>query len=162
MNRIAFSRGGGIRPAAVVLLGLILSAIAFALDWMIVRNAPAIFGSLGEVHEFGIGKALLASVPAVLGNALGFYMSYRRYDPRADLKFLAPAAGFFVAFMIPPAWTLLFGGGTLATFATSAVLNTIPVAVAVSALLALRPGADPAPQPVLDDLQDLRAEPAAK
>ena len=139
MNRIAFSQDGGIRPATVVLVGLMLSTIAFALNLMIVRNASAVFGSLGEVHGFGIGKALLASVPAVLGNTLGFYMSYRAYDPRALAKFLAPAAGFFVLFTVPPAWTLLLGGGTLATFATSSVLNIVPVVIAVTALLALRP-----------------------
>lgn len=141
MNRIVFSKEGGIRPIAVALVGLALSTIAFALDWMIVRNAQAIFGSFGEVYEFGVGKALLASFPAVLGNALGFYMSYRAYDPRALLKFLAPAAGFFVLFMIPPTWTLIFGGGTIATFATSAALTIVPVAIAVAAFLALRPGA---------------------
>ena len=139
MNRITFSQEGGIRLSAVIVVGLVLTALAFTLDWMIVRNAQAIFGSLGEVHQFGVGKALLASVPAVLGNTLGFYMSYRRYDKRALAKFLLPGAGFFVAFMIPPAWTLILGGGTAATFATSAVLNVIPVAIAVTALLALRP-----------------------
>ena len=138
MNRITFSREGEIRPGAVVLVGFVLSTIAFALDWMIVRNASMVFGSLGEVYEFGTDKALLASFPAVLGNTLGFYMSYRAYDPRALAKFLAPAAGFFVAFMIPPTWTLLLGGGTAATFATSAVLNIVPLAIAVPALLALR------------------------
>jgi len=140
MNRIVFSKGGEIPPDAVVLVGLVLSTIAFALDWMIVRNAPAIFGSLGEVHEFGIGKALVASFPAVLGNTLGFYLSYRSYDPRALVKFLAPAARFFAAFMIPPAWTLLLGWGAVATFATSSVVNIVPVSLAVAAFLALRPG----------------------
>ncbi len=158
MNRIVFGKEGEIRPAAVVLAGLILSTIAFALDWMIVRNAPAIFGSLGEVHEFGVGKALLASFPAVLGNTLGFYLSYRRPDPRALAKFLAPAAGFFVLFMIPPAWTLLLGGGTAATFATSTVLNIVPVSLAVAAFLALRPRPESAPEPV----SELQAEPAVK
>jgi hypothetical protein len=83
MNRITFSKDGEIRPAVVVLVGMVLSTIAFALDSMIIRNASAIFGPLGEVHEFGIGKARLASFPAVLGNTLGFYMSYRSYDPQA-------------------------------------------------------------------------------
>lgn len=162
MNRIAFGREGEIRPAAVVLMGLALSTMAFALDWAIVRNAPAIFGPLGEVHGFGIGKALLASFPAVLGNTLGFYMSYRAYDPRALVKFLAPAAGFFVLFMVPPAWTLLVGGGTLATFAASAVLNAVPVAIAVTAFLALRPGPEIAPKPVPNGGGELLAETAAK
>ena len=162
MNRIAFNEEGGIRPVAVVVVGLVLSTIAFALDWMVVRNASAIFGSMGEVHEFGIGKALLASFPAVLGNTLGFYMSYRGYDPRALAKFLAPAAGFFVLFMIPPAWTLILGGGTLGTFATSTVLNVVPVAIAVPALLALRPGTDSAPQPVAEDAREPLAQTAAR
>ena len=85
---------------------------------------------------------LLASVPAVLGNTLGFYMSYRSYGPRADLKFLAPAAGFFVAFMAVPVWGLLAGGTTTA-FAVASILNVVPVAIAVPALLALRPGPQP-------------------
>lgn len=152
INRITFDREGKIRPVAVVLVGLILSTMAFALDWMVVRNAPAVFGSWGEVHDFRVGKALMASFPAVLGNTLGFYMSHRAPDPRALVKFLAPAAGFFVLFMTPPAWTLILGGGTVATFATSTVLNVIPVGLAVATFLALRPGRRPesAPQPVPD------------
>jgi hypothetical protein len=85
---------------------------------------------------------LLASVPAVLGNTLGFYLSYRVYHPRALAKFLAPAAGFFVAFTIPPVWGLL-AGGTFAAFAAASVLNIVPVAIAVTALLILRPGPQP-------------------
>jgi len=153
MNRIAFNREGEIRPASVVIIGLVLSTIAFALEWMIIRDAQAIFGSLGEVYGFGIGTALL-------GNPLGFYMSYRGHDPRADLKFLAPAAGFFVLFMIPPAWTLPLGGGTLATFATSSVLNMIPVGLAVATFLALRPASALGTAP--DDVGELLARTAAK
>lgn len=138
MNRITFSRDGEIRPAAVVMVGLVLSAIAFALDMLIANAAPLAFGAPGEVPEFGIGKVLLASVPAVLGNTLGFYTSYRSYSPRALVKFLVPAAGFFVAFMIPPVWGLL-AGGTFAAFAVAATLNVVPVAIAVSVLLGLRP-----------------------
>lgn len=162
MNRIMFSKEGGIRPAAVIVAGLVLSAIAFALDLMIIRNASAIFGSLGEVHEFGIGKALLASFPAVLGNTLGFYMSYRSHDPRALVKFLAPAAGFFVLFMIPPVWTLILGGGTLGTFATSSVLNIVPVSVGVAALLALRPERESAPEILPSDAGKLLAQTTAR
>ena len=81
----------------------------------------------------------MASVPAVLGNTYGLYMSYRSYDPRALVKFLSPAAGFSVAFMIPPVWGLI-AGGNLAAFAVAALLNIVPVAVAVSVLLGLRPG----------------------
>ena len=138
MNRITFSKDGGIRPAAVVLVGLVLSAVAFALDALIANAAPSAFGAPGEVPAFGPGKVLLASVPAVLGNTLGFYLSYRRYDPRALAKFLAPAAGFFAAFMVPPVWGLI-AGGTFAAFAVASVLNVVPVAIAVSVLLALRP-----------------------
>lgn len=97
------------------------------------------FGAPGEVPAFGLGKILLASVPAVLGNTLGFYMSYRSYHPRALVKFLAPAAGIFTAFMIPPVWELL-AGGNLATFAVASLLNVVPVALAVPVLLGLRPG----------------------
>ncbi len=50
MSRIVFGKEGKIRPVTVVVVGMVLSTIAFALDWMIVRNASAIFGSLGEVH----------------------------------------------------------------------------------------------------------------
>ena len=102
MNRITFSKDGALRPATVVLVGLVLSAIAFALDTLIANAAPAGFGAPGEVPAFGAGKVLLASVPAVLGNTLGFYLSYRAYHPRALAKFFAPAARFFVAFTIPP------------------------------------------------------------
>jgi hypothetical protein len=147
MNRITFSPEGEIRPAAVVLVGLVLSAIALALDMLIANAAPSVFGAPGEVPEFGLGKVLLASIPAVLGNILGFYMSYRAYHPRALVKFIAPAAGFFAAFMIPPAWGLL-AGGTFAAFAVASVLNVVPVAMAVSVLLGLRPNPQPgSPRP---------------
>ncbi|CAA9510644.1 MAG: hypothetical protein AVDCRST_MAG12-3199 [uncultured Rubrobacteraceae bacterium] len=142
MNRITFSQEGKIRPVAVVLVGLVLAAIAFALDMAIATAAPAAFGAPGEASAFGVGKVLLASVPAVLGNTLGFYMSYRSYSPRADLKFLVPAAGFFVAFMAIPVWGLL-AGGTMTAFAVASILNVVPVAIAVPALLALRPGPQP-------------------
>ena len=134
MNRITFSREGEIRPVAVVLVGLILSAIALSLDALIANAGPSALGAPGEVPAFGLGKVFLASVPAVLGNTLGFYMAYRRYDPRALAKFLAPAAGFFAAFMIPPMWGLV-AIGTLA----ASVLNVVPVAIAMPTLLALRP-----------------------
>ncbi len=55
------------------------------------------------------------------------------------MKFLAPAAGFSVAFMIPTVWGLI-AGGNLATFAVAALLNIVPVVVAVSVLLGLLPG----------------------
>lgn len=115
MNRITFSLEGKIRLTAVVLVGLILSAVAFALDMLIATTAPSAFGAPGEVAALGFATVLGMSVPAVLGNTMGFYYSYRRYDPRADLKFLAPAAGFYLAFMVPHVWGLLAGG----TFATS-------------------------------------------
>ena len=159
MNRITFSREGDIRPATVVLVGLTLSAIAFALDALIASAAPAAFGAPGEVPAFGLGKVLLASVPAVLGNTLGFYMSFRRYDPRALVKFLAPAAGFFVAFMIPPIWGLL-AGGTFTAFAVASILNTVPVAIAVPTLLGLRPYGIPEATPA--EVQELRVETTVK
>jgi hypothetical protein len=142
MHRITFSKGGDIRPAAVALVGLALSAIAVALDMLVATTAPSFFGTPGEVPAFGLGKVLLASIPAVLGNTLGFYMSYRSYHPRALLKFLVPAAGFFLLFMIPPMWGLL-AGGTFAAFAVASLLNVVPVAIAVPALLSLRPGPQP-------------------
>ncbi|MEJ7840395.1 MAG: hypothetical protein WKF95_01400 [Rubrobacter sp.] len=139
MNRVTFNESGDVRGAAVVLVGLTLSVIAFALDVLISTVGPSVVGAPGEVPAFGLGKVLLASVPAVLGNAYGFYSSYRAHDPKALLKFLAPSAAFFVAFMIPPVWGLI-AGGNLATFAVAALLNIVPVAVAVSVLLGLRPG----------------------
>lgn len=148
MNRITFNQSGDIRPGAVVLVGLVLSAIALTLDTLIANVAPSFFGASGEVPAFGLGKVLMASVPAVLGNAYGFYMSYRAHDPKALLKFLAPAAAFFLAFMIPPVWGLL-AGGTFATFAVAALLNIIPVAIAVPVLLGLRSGSRTSGAPVV-------------
>ncbi len=157
MNRIMFSEEGGIRPVAVVVVGLVLSAVAFAINMLIANTAPGALGVPGEVSQFGAVKVVLATVPAVLGNTLGFYMSYRRYDPRADLKFLAPAAGFFVAFMGLPVWGLI-SGGTITAFAVASTLNIVAVAVAVPALLALRPRPETAP----DNMQELQAEMAVK
>jgi hypothetical protein len=157
MNRITFSREGEIRPAAVVLVGLVLSAIAFALDMLIATAAPSAIGVPGEAPAFGLITVLMMSVPYALGNTLGFYMSYRRYDPRALVKFLAPVAGIFVAFMIPYVWGLL-AGGTFAAFAVAAILNIVPVAISVTTLLALRPGPDSAPEPDPDNVQGLRVE----
>ncbi len=158
MDRITFSKGGDIRPAAVVLVGLALSAIALMLDMLVATAAPSVFGALGEIPAFGLGKVLMASVPAVLGNTLGFYMSYRSYHPRALVKFLAPAAAFFLAFMIPPVWGLL-AGGTVASFAVASLLNIVPVAIAVPALLSLRPGPQPGSAPAASpsNAQGLRA-----
>jgi hypothetical protein len=161
MNRIVFSREGGIRPAVVVGVGLLLSAIAFAVNMLIANAAPPAFGAPEEVSQFGFAKVLMATVPAVLGNALGFYMSYRRYDPQALVKFLAPAAGFYVAFMSIPVWALI-SGGTYTAFAVGAILNTVAVAIAVPALLALRPEAEISPEPVPDDAGELLAETAVK
>lgn len=161
MDRIVFSREGGIRPAAVVGVGLLLSAIAFAVNMLIANVAPPAFGVPGEVSQFGFAKVLMATVPAVLGNALGFYMSYRRYDPRALLKFLAPAAGFYAAFMSIPVWGLI-SGGTLTAFAVGAIINTVAVAIAVPALLALRPEAGISPEPVPDAAGELLAQTAVK
>ncbi len=138
MNRITFSPEGKIRLAAVVLVGLVISAVAFSLDMLIATTAPSAFGAPGEVAALGFTKVLGMSVPAVLGNTIGFYYSYRRYDPRANLKFLVPAAGFYVAFMVPHVWGLL-AGGTFANFAVGAALTTLPVTIGVTTLLALRP-----------------------
>jgi hypothetical protein len=153
MNRITFNQEGEIRPAAVVLVGLVLSAIALTVNTLIANAAPSALGAPDEVSQFGTVKVVLATLPAVLGNALGFYISYRRYDPRADLTFLAPAAGFFVAFMMLPVWGLL-AGGTITTFAVAASLNVISVAVAVPALLALRPGLESVPKPAPESVPD--------
>ena len=146
MNRITFSPEGKIRLAAMVLVGLVLSAVAFALDMLIATTAPSAVGAPGEVAALGFATVLGMSVPAVLGNAVGFYYSYRRYDPRADLKFLAPAAGFYVAFMVPHVWGLL-AGGTFANFAVAVVLTTLPVTIGVTTLLALRPEPRPVNSP---------------
>ena len=161
MNRIMFDREGGIRPGAVVAVGLVLSAVAFAINTLIAGAAPSAFGAPEEISRFGFVKVTLATIPAVLGNALGFYTSYRRHDPRALGKFLAPAAGFYAAFMSIPAWGLL-SGGTFTAFAVGAILNTVAVAIAVPALLALRPGSKIAPEPIPEDPGELLAETAVK
>ena len=44
MNRITFSLEGKIRLTAVVLVGLILSAVAFALDMLIATTARRLSG----------------------------------------------------------------------------------------------------------------------
>ena len=164
MNRITFSPKGEIHPAAVVLVGLVLSALAFALDMLIATTAPSVFGTPGEVAALGFATVLGMSVPAVLGNTIGFYYSYRRYDPRANLKFLVPAAGFYLAFMVPHVWGLL-AGGTFANFAVSAALTTLPVSIGVSALLSLRPGPQPVNAPAAatpDNARGLGAETAVR
>ncbi|BDP43932.1 hypothetical protein DAETH_39010 (plasmid) [Deinococcus aetherius] len=86
------------------------------------------------------GKLMLATLPAVLGNTLGFYLSYRAPHLRALSKFLLPAAAFFVLFMLPALWALLMGSG-LGAFAAAALINIVPVAIAVPILLGLRPAA---------------------
>ena len=159
MSRIVFSQEGEIRPAAVVGVGLLLSAIAFAVNARIAGAAPAAFGAPEELSQFGFVKVVLATGPAVLGNTLGFYMSYRRHDPWALVKFLAPAAGFYAAFMSIPVWGLI-SGGTFTAFAVGAILNTVAVAVAVPALLALRPQV--AAEPVPPEGGQLLAQTAAK
>jgi hypothetical protein len=113
---------------------------------LIATTAPSFIGAPGEVAALGFATVLGMSVPAVLGNTMGFYYSYRRYDPRGNLKFLVPATGFYVAFMVPHAWGLL-AGGTFANFAVSAALTTLPVTIGVTTLFALRPGQRPANAP---------------
>ncbi len=66
---------------------------------------------------------------------------------------------FCLAFMAIPLWGLI-SGGMLTAFAVGAILNTI--AVAVPALLVLRPGTEVAPEPVRHDAGELLAETAAK
>ena len=164
MTRITFSPEGKIQLTAVVLVGLVLSAVAFAFDMLIATTAPSAFGAPGEVAALGFATVLGMSVPAVRGNTVGFYYSYRRYDPRADLKFLAPAAGFYVAFMVPHVWGLL-AGGTFANFAVAAALTTLPVTIGVTALLSLRPGPRPVNGPdaaTLDNARGLGAEATVK
>lgn len=160
MNRIMFNERSEIRPAAVVGVGLILSAMAFAINTLVANVGPSALGAPDEVSQFGLVKVALATVPAVLGNALGFYMSYRRYDPKALVKFLVPAAGFYAAFMSIPVWGLV-AGGTLTAFAVGSALNTVAVLVAVPALLALRPG-DAQEEPVADAAGGLLAQTTAK
>ena len=156
MNRITFNQEGRLRPAAMIGVGLVLSAVALAINTLIANAAPPALGVPDEVAQFGFVKVLMATVPAVLGNALGFYMSYRKYDPRALVKFLAPAAGFFVAFMSIPFYGLL-AGGTFTAFAVASALNVVAVAVAVPALLALRPGARNSPEFAPGDAEELLA-----
>ena len=67
--------------------------------------------------------------------------------------------GFYPAFMAIPPWGLI-SGGTRTAFAVGSVLNTI--AIAVPALLVLRPGTEVAPETVSHDAGQLLAETAAK
>jgi hypothetical protein len=115
---------------------------------LIATAAPLAIEAMGEVAALGFVTVLGMSVPAVVGNTVGFYYSYRRYDPRANLKFLVPAAGFYVAFMVLHVWGLL-AGGTFATFTVSAALTSLPVTIGVTALLSLRPGPRPANAPAV-------------
>jgi len=56
MNRITFNESGEIRGAAVVLVGLVLSAIALTLDMLIANAAPSFFGASGEVPRSASGR----------------------------------------------------------------------------------------------------------
>lgn len=104
MKRITSSKGGDLRPAGLVLVALVLATITVALDMLVATAATSVLGVPSDLPALGLGEVLLASIPAVLGNALGFYMSYRSYHPRALSKFLVPAAAFFLLFMIPLVW----------------------------------------------------------
>ncbi len=66
-----------------------------------------------------------------------------------------------MAFMSIPAWGLI-SGGTFTAFAVGAILNTVAVAIAVPALLALRPGVEVAPEPDPEDVGELLVHTAAK
>lgn len=141
--------------------GLVLTAVAFTINILIAGAAPPTFWAPEEISQFGFVKMVLATVPTVLGNTLGFYMSYRQYYPRALVRFLVPAAGFYVAFMSIPVWGLI-SGGILTAFAVGAILNTVAVAIVVPALLALRSGTEIASQPVPGAARELLAETAVK
>ena len=138
MNHLTFSPIGEIRTSSVILLCVLLSGLALSLNLLIAGVAPGVFGVANDHPVLSLNKLMLASIPAVLGNTLGFYLSYRSPGPRALVKFLVPAALFFVLFMSAPTW-LLFTGGTPAAFALTALLNAAPVILAVSIFLSLRP-----------------------
>jgi hypothetical protein len=138
MKRITLCRGGRLSLAALALVTLALSAVALAIDMLVAAVAPSVLGEPSDDLVLGLVGVSLASIPPVLGNAIGFYFSYRSYDPRALLKFLAPAAAFYLIFMIPPVWGLV-AGGAFASFAVASALNVVPLAVALPVLLSLRP-----------------------
>lgn len=137
-QRTASSPNGRLWAGRVGLAALLLAATAAALDLLVAAAAPSVLGVPSDLPALGLVPVLLASIPAVLGNAFGFYTSYRSHQPRALRKFLVPAATFFALFMIPPVWRLLAGEAP-AAFAAAALLNFLPVAIAVPALLRLRP-----------------------
>ena len=138
MNQLTFDTNHRIRTMSVVLIGIVLSALALSLNLLIARLAPNLFGIPADLPLLTLNTLMLATIPAVLGNTLGFYLAYRSPHPHALRKFLIPAALFFVLFMLPHIWTL-FTGGTLSAFALATLINTVPVGLAVSVFLNLRP-----------------------
>ena len=139
MNRLTFDQTGNIRAPSVVLLGFVLSGLALSLNVLLAGVAPTAFGVPSDLSVLGLNRLMWATIPAVLGNALGFYLAYRAPHPRALRKFLVPAAAFYGLFMIPHLWALL-AGGTLGAFGVGALISTVPVALAVPVFLGLRPG----------------------
>lgn len=138
MNSVMFGETGRLRTSSVLLAGLALSALALTVNTQVAAAAPAVLGAPNDLPPLSPARLMLATLPAVLGNTLGFFLAYRSPHPRALLKFLVPAALFFVLFMLPALWALLTGG-SLAAFAVATVINVVPVAVAVPVLLSLRP-----------------------
>ena len=145
MNRLTFNPTGSIRVPSVILLGFVLSAMALTLNVLLAGVAPAAFGVPNDLPVLELNRLMWATIPAVLGNTLGFYLAYRSIRLHALRKFLEPAALFYALFMIPPIYALL-GGGTLAAFTVAALINTVPVALAVPVFLSLRPGHARQPQ----------------
>ena len=138
MDQLTFDTDHRIRTMSVVLVGIILSALALSLYLLIARIVPNLFRIPADLPLLTLSNLMLATIPAVLGNTLGFYLAYRSPHPHALRKFLIPAALFFVLFMLPHIWTL-FTGGTLSAFALATLINTVPVGLAVSVFLSLRP-----------------------
>jgi uncharacterized membrane protein len=138
MKRFTLFRGSRLSLAALALVTLALSVIALTIGMLVDAVAPSVLEVPSDDPVLSLMSVSLASILSVLGYAIGFYFSYRSHDPRALLKFLAPAAGFFLAFMISPVWGLL-AGDAFASFAVASALNVVPLAVALPVLLSLRP-----------------------
>ena len=90
MKGITLFECGRLSPVALSLVILAMSAAAFAIDILVATVAPSFLGVPGDDPVLGLRRVSMASIAPVLGNAIGFYMSYRSYHPRADLRFLAP------------------------------------------------------------------------
>lgn len=126
---------------ALVSLGVTLGVRALALGpFDVSSDTPAL----------GFPLIVIGSVMPVFGNALGFFLSYRRPGRWSLLAFLGPAALFLVGGSVPVLlhWS---DGGDGGALAAGLAVTAVPVALVVPVLLAFgrppRAHAGPWPQP---------------